>query len=108
MVIGKYMNDLVTDVKSLEIETLKNLENSKAHNTLRAYQADFKDFSVFCIKNGLSSMPTKPKILSIYLTHLSKTSKFSTKNFFQKKSKTTEFISVDIYHKSFFPKHFFK
>ena len=33
------MNDLITDVKSLELETLKNLKNSKAHNTLRAYQA---------------------------------------------------------------------
>ena len=72
------MNDLITDVKSLELETLKNLKNSKAHNTLRAYQADFKDFSAFCIKNGLFSMPTEPKILSIYLTHLSKSSKFST------------------------------
>ena len=72
------MNELVTDLKSLELETLKNLKNSKAQNTLRAYQADFKDFSSFCIKNGLSSMPTEPKILSIYLTHLSKSSKFST------------------------------
>jgi site-specific recombinase XerD len=72
------MNDLITDIKSLELETLKNLKNSKAHNTLRAYQSDFKDFSAFCIKNGLSSMPTEPKILSIYLTHLSKSSKFST------------------------------
>ena len=72
------MNELVTDIKSLELETLKNLRNSKAANTLRAYQADFKDFSAFCTKNGLSSMPTEPKILSIYLTHLSSTSKFST------------------------------
>ncbi len=65
------MNELVTDIKSLEIETLKNLKNSKAANTLRAYQSDFKDFSSFCAKNGLNSMPTEPKILSIYLTHLS-------------------------------------
>ena len=72
------MNELVTDIKSLELETLKNLKNSKAANTLRAYKADFKDFSAFCIKNGLSSMPTNPKILSLYLTHLSATSKFST------------------------------
>ena len=72
------MNELITDLKSLELETLKNLKNSKAANTLRAYQADFKDFSVFCIKNGLSSMPTDPKILSLYLTHLSANSKFST------------------------------
>jgi len=72
------MNELVTDLKSLEIETLKNLKNSKASNTLRAYQADFKDFSRFCAKNGLNSMPTEPKILSIYLTHLATSSKFST------------------------------
>tara|TARA_B100000700_G_scaffold306705_1_gene382191 strand:+ start:125 stop:1075 length:951 start_codon:yes stop_codon:yes gene_type:complete len=72
------MNDLVTDLKSLELETLKNLRSSKSINTLRAYQSDFKDFSAFCVKNGLNSMPTEPKILSLYLTHLSNTSKFST------------------------------
>ena len=72
------MHDLTTDIKNLQIETLKNLKNSKAANTLRAYQADFKDFSLFCVKNGFNSMPTEPKILALYLTHLSKNSKFST------------------------------
>ena len=72
------MNDLITDVKSLEIETLKNLKNSKANNTLRAYQSDFSDFAGFCVKNSFSSIPTQPKIIALYLTHLSKTSKFST------------------------------
>ena len=72
------MSELITDVKSLEIETLKNLKNSKANNTLKAYQSDFKDFSAFCAKNGLSSIPTQPKIIALYITHLSKTSKFST------------------------------
>ena len=78
MVIGKYMNDLVTDVKSLELETLKNLKSSKASNTLRAYRADFKDFSGFCYRNGFKSMPSEPKVISLYITHLSKYSKFST------------------------------
>ena len=72
------MNDLITDIKSLELETIKNLKNSKAANTLRAYKADFNDFTSFCLKNGLSSMPTEPKVLSLYLTNLSKTAKFST------------------------------
>ena len=72
------MNEIVTDLKRLELETLKNLKSSKAPNTLRAYQADFKDFSLFCIKNGFSSMPTEPKILALYLTFLSATSKYST------------------------------
>ncbi len=72
------MNKLITDLKNLELETLKNLKSSKSKNTLRAYKSDFKDFSAFCNKNGLNSMPTEPKILSIYLTHLAASSKFST------------------------------
>ena len=72
------MSDLVTDVKSLELETLKNLKSSKAKNTLRAYKADYKDFARFCIKNGLKPMPSEPKIITLYLTYLSKNCKFST------------------------------
>ena len=72
------MNNLVTDVKSLELETLQNLKSSKASNTLRAYKADYKDFAHFCIKHSFKSMPTDPKILSLYLTYLSQTCKFST------------------------------
>ena len=72
------MNNVITDIKSLEIETLKNLKNSKSANTLRAYESDYKDFSFFCAKNNFSSLPADPKILSLYLTHLSQTSKFST------------------------------
>ena len=72
------MSNLVTDVKSLELETLNNLKNSKALNTLRAYKADYKDFASFCIKNGFKPMPSEPKIITLYLTHLSKSSKFST------------------------------
>jgi len=72
------MNDLITDVKSLELETLKNLKSSKAANTLRAYESDYKDFARFCINHQFKSMPTEPKIVTLYLTHLSQTSKFST------------------------------
>ena len=72
------MSNLITDVKSLEIETLNNLKNSKADNTLRAYQSDFKDFSLFCVKNGFSYLPTQPKIIALYITNLSKSAKFST------------------------------
>ena len=72
------MSEITTDIKNLELETLNNLKRSKAQNTLRAYQADFKDFRLFCIKNGLVALPTEPKILSIYLTHLSSFCKFST------------------------------
>ena len=72
------MKDLITDIKSLELETIKNLKNSKSENTLRAYQSDYNDFSLFCSKNGFQAMPTQPKILALYITHLSSYSKYST------------------------------
>jgi len=72
------MNELTTDLKLLNEATLNNLKNSKANNTLRAYKSDFNDFGIFCSKHGLNSLPTEPKIVSLYLTHLSKNSKIST------------------------------
>tara|TARA_B100001123_G_scaffold404257_1_gene493479 strand:+ start:61 stop:1014 length:954 start_codon:yes stop_codon:yes gene_type:complete len=72
------MNELTTDLKSLHEATLNNLKNSKAVNTLRAYKSDFKDFGAFCAKHGLNSLPSEPKVVSLYLTYLSKNSKMST------------------------------
>ena len=72
------MNELISDLKKLHEDTLNNLKSSKATNTLRAYKSDFKDFGAFCAKHGFNSMPTEPKILSLYLTHLSGNSKIST------------------------------
>ncbi len=65
------MKELQTNIKALQQETLKNLQNSKANNTVRAYKADFKDFSLFCAKNGFKELPTDPKVISLYMTHLS-------------------------------------
>ena len=72
------MNELVTDLKKLHEDTIDNLKSSKATNTLRAYKSDFRDFAVFCAKHGFNSMPSDPKIVSLYLTHLSSNSKIST------------------------------
>ena len=65
------MNNLITDIKALQEETLLNLKNSKANNTVRAYKSDFNDFSLFCTQNGFKSLPSEAKIVSLYLTHLS-------------------------------------
>ena len=73
------MNDIITDIKALQEETLLNLQSSKANNTVRAYKSDFNDFGIFCAKNGFKSLPSDPKIVSLYLTHLStKDAKMST------------------------------
>ena len=85
------MNNLTTDLKLLQEATLNNLKSSKANNTLRAYKSDFKDFEIFCSKHGLSSLPSEPKIVSLYLTHLSKNSKFSTLR--------RRLVSISVVHK---------
>ena len=73
------MNNITTDIKFLQEETLLNLKNSKANNTLRAYKSDFHDFGLFCVKNSFKPLPTEPRIVSLYLTYLStKNIKIST------------------------------
>ena len=73
------MNDIITDIKALQEETLLNLQSSKAINTVRAYKSDFNDFALFCAQNGFKSLPSEPKIVSLYLTYLStKDAKMST------------------------------
>jgi len=65
------MNNIITDIKALQEETILNLKSSKANNTLRAYKSDFNDFGLFCVQNGFKSLPSEPKIVSLYLTYLS-------------------------------------
>ena len=65
------MSNLITDLKALQEETLLNLQSSKANNTVRAYKSDFRDFGLFCAQNGFKSLPSEPKIVSLYITHLS-------------------------------------
>ena len=65
------MNNIITDIKALQEETLLNLKSSKANNTIRAYKSDFNDFGLFCAQNGFKSLPSEPKIISLYLTYLS-------------------------------------
>ena len=73
------MNNVITDIKALQEETLLNLQSSKANNTIRAYKSDFNDFALFCTQNGFKSLPSEPKVVSLYLTHLStKNAKMST------------------------------
>ena len=68
----KTKSEISIKLKELQDETLVNLNHSKANNTIRAYKSDFNDFSLFCTQNGFNPLPTNPKIVSLYLTNLSK------------------------------------
>ena len=86
------MNNIITDIKALQEETLLNLRSSKAKNTVRAYNSDFNNFGLFCAQNGFKSLPSDPKIVSLYLTYLStKGSKMSTLK--------RRLVSIGIIHK---------
>ena len=86
------MNDIITDIKALQEETLLNLKNSKAINTIRAYKSDFNDFALFCAKNGFKSLPSEPKVVSLYITFL------STKNVKMSTLKR-RLVSIGVIHK---------
>jgi site-specific recombinase XerD len=86
------MNEIITDIKALQEETLLNLQNSKANNTVRAYKSDFNDFGLFCTQNGFKSLPSEPKIVSLYLTYL------STKNIKMSTLKR-RLVSIGVIHK---------
>ena len=47
------MNQITTNIKALQQETILNLQNSKADNTIRAYKSDFSDFDLFCAKKWI-------------------------------------------------------
>ena len=85
------MSELITDIKKLQTETLENLQSSKSKNTVRAYRSDIADFISFCDRHKLTFLPANPNIVSLYLTNLSKTSKFSTLK--------RRLASLSMYHK---------
>ena len=86
------MNEIITDIKALQEETLINLQNSKANNTVRAYKSDFNDFGLFCAQNKFKSLPSEPRIVALYLTHL------STKNVKMSTIKR-RLVSIGVIHK---------
>ena len=86
------MNELISDIKKLQLQTIDNLKSSKASNTIRAYKADIADFVGFCNRHNLKFLPADPNIVSLYLTYLSKNSKFSTLK--------RRLASISMYHKT--------
>jgi len=72
------MSNIVNKLNELEKETNLNLGSSKSLNTLRAYRSDFSDFKKFCSDLNLPYLPTHIKAVSLYMTHLSQSNKYST------------------------------
>jgi integrase len=54
------------------------VRQSKSANTLRAYQADWRDFTAFCEREGQSSLPCPAPVVASYLIWLADTQKRKT------------------------------
>ena len=48
------MTNITSDLKTLQEETLLNLKNSKAKNTIRAYKSDLEILDYFVLKMDLN------------------------------------------------------
>ena len=73
------MNEYNNRYKSITRRNIIKPSKLKSNNTVRAYKSDFNDFGLFVHQNGFKSLPSEPKIVSLYLTHLStKEAKMST------------------------------
>ena len=72
------MYNIVNKINELELRTNENISNSKSINTLRAYRSDIRSYETFCASLKLKAFPSDPKTVSLYITHISETCKYST------------------------------
>jgi site-specific recombinase XerD len=86
------MNYLTSNINELEKDTLENIKLSKSKNTIRAYKSDFLDFTNFCKKNSLKSLPADYKTVSIFITYL-------FKNKQKLSSIKRKLVSISVIHK---------
>ncbi len=68
------MGDLSTDTPSVATSlsplAIKSIHNSLAPGTWKSYITLFMQFNIWCIVNGISSLPTTPDTVSNYLSEL--------------------------------------
>ena len=55
------------DLENLIEKTKAYIRGAKSPATLRAYRSDFDDFSHFCRAHNLSSLPSTPETVALYI-----------------------------------------
>lgn len=60
--------DLAT-LHELQQATLTYINQSKADNTKKSYQTDWKQFTAWCELHGLQSLPADPQTVALYITN---------------------------------------
>lgn len=71
-------NSLIDQNVKLSLKSKKRLQNSKADNTLRAYESDWLDFSDWCLHSNLNTLPSEPETIINYINDLADHAKANT------------------------------
>ena len=71
------MTRIVPDSKDAELAALiddaeRIAQQTKAQNTKRAYRSDLKQFTAWCDKYNLDSLPAKNETVALYMVHMDK------------------------------------
>lgn len=66
-------------LKKEKLEKIKYyIEHSKSENTRRAYSSDWKDFTNWCERHQVESLPASVETIGMYVSDLAEKNKFST------------------------------
>jgi site-specific recombinase XerD len=68
----------LAEIVELEEETNAYVRASRSENTLRAYRADWRQFTAWCDQRALAALPAEASTVALYLTASSRSAKTST------------------------------
>lgn len=68
----------LASLASLMAEVHEHKDEGRAANTVRAYRADWADFTAWCAAQGVDALPARPEIVMLYVTHLGHRHKLAT------------------------------
>lgn len=71
-------NTSIQTNKKLTQKSKRRLQKTKAENTLKAYEADWRDFAFWCNNNHLDVLPAEPETIVNYLNDLADHAKANT------------------------------
>lgn len=71
-------NEFIESNEKLSEKSKKRMRKSKAENTLRAYEADWRDFYDWCSHRKLQALPAEPETIVNYINDLADNAKANT------------------------------
>ena len=71
-------NNTIEQNAKLSEKSKRRLKKSKSDNTLKAYEADWNDFSAWCKYNALTDLPAEPETIVNYINDLADDAKANT------------------------------